>query len=272
MTRSTKETQRLDRFLIEQGYVADLKGATGLIMAGRVVCDGVVVDKPGHPTKSDAIIHLRGERLKYASRGGYKLEHALRSFGVTVGDRVALDAGASTGGFTDCLLQAGARKVYAVDVGYGQLRGSLAANPRVEVRERTNIGALSRESFTEPLELAVVDLSYLSLLTAIPIVGACFQGPLQAICLFKPLYEGLARETMSDPGALERVLEKFFIELESSAYRVEDVVVSPILGGNAAVEFLFQVGQGPARETPSTLARRAIESYRATPPVPSFSL
>lgn len=258
---------RLDAILVERGLAVDERTATGLIMSGLVVCDGVVVTKPGHQVKRDAAIHVRGEKLKYASRGGYKLEHALRAFQIDVSGRAVLDAGASTGGFTDCLLQAGARRVYAVDVGFGQLRGTLAADQRVTVMERTNVSALNAECFFEPIDLAVMDLSYLSLLKAIPIVASCFVKPVVLICLIKPLYEGLARERMADPAALREVLLRFFELLSGSEWRARDVVVSPILGGNAAVEFLLLVDAGaePAL-SPAELADRAAQSHRESPP------
>jgi 23S rRNA (cytidine1920-2'-O)/16S rRNA (cytidine1409-2'-O)-methyltransferase len=263
-----KNTKRLDQLLVDRGHASDAKSALGLIMSGRVVCEGRVITKPGHPTRSDAVIHVRGDQLKYASRGGYKLERALRCFGVDVTDRVVLDAGASTGGFTDCLLQSGARRVYAVDVGYGQLRGSLAANPRVRAMERTNISDLSAASFPEPLELAVLDLSYLSLLKAIPIVASCFVGSVRAIALFKPLYEGLARASMQELDALRAVLSEFFTRLGETRFRARDAIVSPILGGNAAIEFLLQIDAEPASAPePETLADRAIGDCRANPPI-----
>jgi 23S rRNA (cytidine1920-2'-O)/16S rRNA (cytidine1409-2'-O)-methyltransferase len=236
-------------------------------MSGMVVCDGLVVTKPGQQVKRDAAIHVRGEKLKYASRGGYKLEHALRVFQIDVSGQVVLDAGASTGGFTDCLLQAGARKVYAVDVGFGQLRGTLSANPRVTVMERTNVSALSAASFSEPIDLAVVDLSYLSLLKAIPIVAGCFVKPVHLICLIKPLYEGLARERMADPDALREVLLRFFEQLAGSEWHARDVLVSPILGSNSAVEFLLLVdSRAELGPLPVELAERAARSHRESPP------
>ena len=260
---------RLDAILVERGLALDERTATGLIMSGMVVCDGAVVTKPGHQVKRDAAIHVRGEKLKYASRGGYKLEHALRAFRIDVSSRAVLDAGASTGGFTDCLLQAGARRVYAVDVGFGQLRGTLAADPRVTVMERTNVSALSPASFPEPIDLAVMDLSYLSLLKAIPIVASCFEKPAVLICLIKPLYEGLARERMADPGAVREVLLRFFEQLAESEWRARDVLVSPILGGNAAVEFLLLVdARAEPALSPAELADRAARSHRESPPSP----
>jgi 23S rRNA (cytidine1920-2'-O)/16S rRNA (cytidine1409-2'-O)-methyltransferase len=259
---------RLLELLLGQGHVADPKVASGLIMAGRVVCGGHVVTKPGQLVSVDTPIHLRGVQLKYASRGGYKLERALRHFGVDARGQVALDAGASAGGFTDCLLKAGASRVYAVDVGYGQLRASLAIDPRVHVMEKTNIGALTAASLPEPIDLAVIDVSYLSLEKAIPIVGACFVKPVRIIGLVKPLFEGLRREQMGDRDAILEALSQLLRALSGTVYRARDVVISPILGGNSAVEFLLLVDQltepGPS---PDALVASALRSWEDTPPV-----
>ena len=238
-------------------------------MAGRVVCDGNVVTKPGQLVSVDAQIHVRGVQLRYASRGGYKLEHALRHFGVDAQGQVALDAGASAGGFTDCLLKAGAARVYAVDVGYGQLRASLATDPRVQVMERTNIGVLTAASFPEPIDLAVIDVSYLSLEKAIPIVGACFVRPVRIIGLVKPLFEGLRRDQMGDRDAILEILSRLLRGLGTTAYRARDVVISPLLGGNSAVEFLLLVDQLPeTAPDPDSLVTRALQSWNDTPAVP----
>lgn len=259
---------RLLELLLRQEHVADPKVASGLIMAGRVVCGGNVVTKPGQLVSADAQIRLRGVQLRYASRGGYKLERALRHFGVDPRGQVALDAGASAGGFTDCLLKAGTSRVYAVDVGYGQLRASLAMDSRVRVMERTNIGVLTTASFPAPIDLAVIDVSYLSLEKAIPIVGACFVKPVRIIGLVKPLFEGLRREQMGDRDAIVETLSQLLRALARSEYRARDIVISPILGGNSAVEFLLLVDQltEPA-PSPDALIAAALRSWDATPPV-----
>jgi 23S rRNA (cytidine1920-2'-O)/16S rRNA (cytidine1409-2'-O)-methyltransferase len=265
MSRKT----RLLELLLGQGHVSDPKVASGLIMAGRVVCGGTVVTKPGQLVPADTLVHIRGVQLKYASRGGYKLERALRHFAVDPREKLALDAGASAGGFTDCLLKAGASRVYAVDVGYGQLRASLATDPRVHVMEKTNIGALSIASFPEPIDLAVIDVSYLSLQKAIPIVGACFVKPVCMVCLIKPLFEGLQRERMNEHDDVIETLSRFFRALGGTTYRARDVVVSPILGGNSAVEFLLLVDQLPEpAPDPDCLVATAVRTWKDTPPVP----
>jgi 23S rRNA (cytidine1920-2'-O)/16S rRNA (cytidine1409-2'-O)-methyltransferase len=259
---------RLLELVLGQGHVADPKVASGLIMAGRVVCGGSVVTKPGQLVSADAAIHIRGVQLRYASRGGYKLERALRRFDVDARGRVALDAGASAGGFTDCLLKAGASRVYAVDVGYGQLRASLAADPRVHVMEKTNIGALTAASFPEPIDLAVIDVSYLSLEKAIPIVGGCFVKPVCMIGLVKPLFEGLRREQMGDRDAILDTLARLLRLLGTTPYRARDVVISPVLGGNSAVEFLLLVDQrAEPAPSPDDLVARALGSWNDAPPV-----
>lgn len=264
---------RLIELLLGQGHVSDPKVAAGLIMAGRVVCGGTVITKPGLLVAPDAEVHVRGIQLKYASRGGYKLERALRHFVLDPREQVALDAGASAGGFTDCLLRAGASRVYAVDVGYGQLRANLAADPRVHVMEKTNVGALNAASFSEPIDLAVVDLSYLSLLKAIPIVGACFIKPVSMVCLIKPLFEGLRHERMSERDDVIETLSRFFRALSGTTYRARAAVVSPILGANRAVEFLLLVDQRPEpTPDPEGLVAMAVQTWSDTPPLPPEQL
>jgi 23S rRNA (cytidine1920-2'-O)/16S rRNA (cytidine1409-2'-O)-methyltransferase len=260
---------RLLELLLAQGHVSEPKVGSGLIMAGRVVCGGQVVSKPGQLVPVDSDLHVRGVQLKYASRGGYKLERALSHFSVDVRNQVVLDAGASVGGFTDCLLKAGALRVYAVDVGYGQLRAALASEPRVHVMERTNIGALTPASFAEPIDLAVIDVSYLSLHKAIPIVGACFVRPVRIVCLVKPLFEGLERERMGDRNAILETLSRFLRTLAATPFRARNVVVSPILGGNSAIEFLLLVDQAPAPGPDAdALVASARESWNDKPPLP----
>jgi 23S rRNA (cytidine1920-2'-O)/16S rRNA (cytidine1409-2'-O)-methyltransferase len=236
-------------------------------MAGRVVVDGVVVTKPGTPVKVSARISLRGTPLRFASRGGYKLDHALNRFGIALTGKVCLDAGASTGGFTDCMLQRGARRVYAVEAGYGQLRGRLAADPRVVSMERTNIGNLRADQFEPGIDFAAVDLSYLSLTTAVPIVARLFHGrPVEMVCLVKPLYEGLAQHHMDDRRALAAVLHNLFADLQARDLPAVDTCVSPILGGRGAIEFLAHIRDGSATPGAEVLAARAIHELDAHPP------
>ncbi len=258
--------QRLDQRVLLLARLTDLKVAQGLIMAGKVVVDGAVADKPGTLIAAGAKIHLREIPLRFASRGGYKLEHALRRFRIDVRGLVCLDAGASTGGFTDCLLQNGASRVYAVEVGYGQLRGKLAADPRVVSLERTNLSDLAPADLHPPIQFACADLSYLSLRKSVSIIEALFAGAPRVVCLVKPLYEGLAQDDIADRTALASVLRKLLDDLHAQGHAPSDACVSPILGGRGAIEFLFQFG---AREpqSPAAIARLAIEDLDQNPPV-----
>jgi 23S rRNA (cytidine1920-2'-O)/16S rRNA (cytidine1409-2'-O)-methyltransferase len=263
-----KKRTRLDDLLVELGYFADLRTARGWIMAGKVVVDEKTTTAVGLMVAETAQVHLRGLPLKYASRGGYKLAHALDVFAVDVRAKVALDAGASTGGFTDCLLQAGAAFVYAVDVGHSQFRASLAADPRVRAMERTNLSAVRIADLDPPVDLAVADLSYLTLSVALPAIRTLFRDPgqLDAIALIKPLYEDLGQDDVTNLAAIEPVLRRLFERLSDQGVHVQATCVSPLLGGRGAIEFLgrFQAGPGLA---PEDAARRAVEDARASPPV-----
>ncbi len=202
----------LAALLVERGEFATEDEARRWIMAGQVLVDGQRVDKPGTPVPADAVLTVRGRR-RFVSRGGYKLAAALDGFGVPVEGRVALDSGASTGGFTDCLLQRGAALVYAVDVGYGQLAGSLRAHPRVRNLERTNLGDLSPTSLDPRPTLVTLDLSYLSLTAAVALAANLLapSGDGAVLALFKPLFEvddPEARRTgrVDDPATLVAAL------------------------------------------------------------------
>jgi 23S rRNA (cytidine1920-2'-O)/16S rRNA (cytidine1409-2'-O)-methyltransferase len=260
VTKAKKK--RLDELLLDQGHFADLKTAQGWILAGKIVVDSAVCSKPGVPVREDAEISVRGVVLKYASRGGYKLEGALEKFEVSAAGKVVLDAGASTGGFTDCLLQYGAAKVYAVDVGFGQLRGKLAADPRVVNLEKTNVGNLSRDTFTEPIELCVFDLSYLTITISAPSLAKLFVRPVEMIGLIKPLYEGIDQDKKDHPQELGKALEKIAPALAREGLMIRDLMISPILGTRGSVEFLAHLVAGSDAEIGVALARKVIEELR----------
>ena len=206
---------QLDALLAERGIFESAKEARPWIMTGQVLVNEQLIDKPGMLVPRDAVLRVRG-RHRYASRGGYKLEAAIERFRVNVAGRVALDCGASTGGFTDCLLQHGARLVYAVEVGYGQLVGSLRADARVRNLERTNLSDLVSSDLDPPPSLVTLDLSYLSLTKALPIAAALVEPEGYVLALLKPLFEVESPEArrsgqINDPAllltALRRVLE-----------------------------------------------------------------
>lgn len=207
-------------------------------MEGRVRVEGLVGPKAGTLVRDDAKIHVQEPEGKYASRGGLKLEAALAAFGLEVTGSVVLDAGASAGGFTDCLLQRGASRVYAVDVGYGQLRGRLAVDPRVVNWERTNVSDISRDELEPPIQLCVFDLSYLSISLALPILARLFVGAPDVIGLIKPLYERVERSAMQDRQALLGALGRVAAAAEGAGLTMTDIIASPILGSHGAVEFL----------------------------------
>ena len=167
-----KHKERLDLLLVEKGFCESRSRAQAVIMSGEVYVNGQKSDKPGTPTDVEAEIEVRGNACPYVSRGGLKLEKALRDFGVSPAGLTCLDSGASTGGFTDCLLQNGAKKVFAIDVGYGQLAWSIRTDPRVVCMERTNIRYVTPEQLGEPVQLAVIDVSFISLRIVLPAVKA----------------------------------------------------------------------------------------------------
>lgn len=233
------KNRRLDEALLDEGYFDSLQTARGWIMSGRVVVDGRTLSQTGYRVKGDACIALRGLRLRYASKGGYKLARGLDRFKIDVSNWHCLDAGASTGGFTDCLLQHGAAFVHAVDVGYGQLRGSLALDSRVRSLERTNIGDVTVDNFRPPIEFACADLSYLSMSAALPQIRALFPTDAHRILfLIKPLYEGLHETQKADVHAIRPILRQLFEMLQKDSFAIRDACASPILGGRGAMEFL----------------------------------
>jgi 23S rRNA (cytidine1920-2'-O)/16S rRNA (cytidine1409-2'-O)-methyltransferase len=205
----------LASLLVARAYFSSAEEARRWVMAGQVLVNDRVVDKPGTPTAADSLIRIRGRR-RFASRGGYKLASSLAAFRLHIAGRVALDCGASTGGFTDCLLQHGVRLVYAVEAGYGQLLGQLRADSRVRNLERTNLGDLTPAVLDPPPSLITLDLSYLSLVDALPLAAPLLTDTGDLLALFKPLFEvddAQARRTgnLEQPAlvvaALARVLE-----------------------------------------------------------------
>ena len=224
----------------------DAKTANAWIMAGKVRIGNDYRTKSGELISTDAEVEVSGLDERYVSRGGEKLESALARFSVPVGGCAVLDAGASTGGFTHCLLQHGARRVYAVDVGFGQIRGVLTADPRVTNLERTNISDLDREHFVEPLDLCVADLSYLSVVDSLPVLAALFDGPPLIVHLIKPLFESVLPQESSDLAIISRIFPKIAEAARGAGLAMCDLIASPILGRSGTVEFfgLFRGASG----------------------------
>jgi 23S rRNA (cytidine1920-2'-O)/16S rRNA (cytidine1409-2'-O)-methyltransferase len=237
--------KRLDILLTERGLAASREQARRLIMAGAVVANEQRVDKPGELVDVASILRVKEEaRSPYVSRGGQKLEAALRAFDLDVTGVVALDVGASTGGFTDCLLQHGAAKVFAVDVGYGQLAWSLRQDPRVVSLERRNIRTLDPTELTETPTLAVVDVSFISLSLVIPKVLALLAPHGVVVALIKPQFEvGKGRVgkggVVRDPTLHAEVVARLCARAEEWDVEVRGVIESPLLGPKGNKEFLF---------------------------------
>ncbi len=239
-----KSSTRLDKLLVDRGLITSRERAQALILSAKVMVDGVVITKAGHQVHTDCGIELVGEDIPYVSRGGLKLEHAIRSFEVDVLALVAMDVGASTGGFTDCLLQHGAKKVYAVDVGYGQLAWKLRQDPRVVVLERRNIRYLPRDAIPEPIQIAVIDASFISLKLVIPAVASFLDPGSFLIALIKPQFEAGRSQVgkggvVRDPQVHSEVCSSISEFCRSCGFEVIGMVPSPILGPKGNREFLM---------------------------------
>ncbi len=235
--------QRLDVLLFERGLAESRQKAQALIMAGQVYVKGQKVDKAGAPTDPAAPIEVRGEGLKYVSRGGYKLEKAMNTWPIALGDKVCADIGASTGGFTDCMLQNGAARVYSVDVGYGQFAWKLRSDPRVVCLERTNARYLTREQVPDPLDFFSVDVSFISLNLILPPLRPLMALGGQGVCLIKPQFEA-GKDKVGKKGVVRdkrvhlEVLEHFLLHAQNAGFTVRGLTWSPIRGPEGNIEYL----------------------------------
>lgn len=241
--------KRLDVLLVEKGLMESRQKAQAVIMAGQVYVAGQKVDKAGSPTAEDAPIEIRGGGLKYVSRGGYKLEKAMAAWPITLEGRTCADIGASTGGFTDCMLQNGASRVYAVDVGYGQFAWKLRQDPRVVCLERTNARYLTAEQIPDPLDFFSVDVSFISLSLILPPLKALMKENGQGVCLVKPQFEA-GRDKVGKKGVVRdkkvhlEVLEHFFDHAAAAGFTVRGVTWSPIRGPEGNIEYLGWLSAG----------------------------
>ena len=241
--------KRLDQALVEQGLIRSRERAKAMIMAGKVMVNGIKVDKPGTQVNPDAQLGVKAPDHPYVSRGGLKLEKALQSFPVSVQDAVCLDIGASTGGFTDCLLKFGARKVYAVDVGYGQLDWSLRQDDRVVVLERTNIRHLPYENIGQPMDAVVADTSFISLKTVIPAAEKFMQAGTDILALIKPQFEAGKENVgkggiVKDPEIRNQVKQDIIFFFQNRGYQVNGTVTSPVLGAKGNEEYVISLVYG----------------------------
>jgi 23S rRNA (cytidine1920-2'-O)/16S rRNA (cytidine1409-2'-O)-methyltransferase len=237
---------RADLALVERGLAPTREKARALILAGQVLDGDRPVDKAGDLVAAQAALRLRGEPMPYVSRGGVKLAHALSTFGVDVKDLVVVDVGASTGGFTDCLLQGGARRVYCVDVGHGQLDWKIASDSRVVVIDRTNIRLMPPERIPERCALAVVDVSFISLRLVLPRLPALLCPGAAVVALVKPQFEvGRAKVgkggIVRDEADRQHALDEVKAAAREQGYEVLGETTSPIKGGKGNVEFLIHL-------------------------------
>ena len=234
---------RLDVLLVERGLQESRQKAQATIMAGLVYVAGQKVDKPGTNVANDAEIEVRGKALHYVSRGGLKLEKALQTWPITLTGKICADIGASTGGFTDCMLQNGANKVYAVDVGYGQLDWKLRNDGRVICLERTNARYLTHEDIPDTLDFASIDVSFISLKLIFPALYELLSDGGEVACLIKPQFEA-GREKVGkkgvvrDPAVHLEVLESFLIFAKENNFTVLGITYSPIRGPEGNIEYL----------------------------------
>ena len=238
---STKE--RLDVALVARGLAETRAKAQASIMSGIVYVNGQKVDKAGTPVAADAVLEVRGHTLRYVSRGGLKLEKAMQTFPITLEGKTWADIGASTGGFTDCMLQNGARRVYAVDVGYGQLDWKLRSDESVVCLERTNARYLSTEQIPEPLDFASIDVSFISLKLIFPALYPLLREGGEIACLIKPQFEA-GREKVGkkgvvrDPAVHLEVLQQFLRHAKENNFTVLGITYSPIRGPEGNIEYL----------------------------------
>ena len=236
--------ERIDRLLAEREMVSSRERARALIMEGRIRVDGQVVNKAGTQVSLDALIEIRGQDLPFVSRGGIKLEGALDAFGVNPQGMVVMDVGASTGGFTDCMLQRGASKIYAVDVGYGQLAWKLQRDPRVVNLERRNVRYLRREEIKEEVDLIVIDTSFISIEKFLPHLLQFLRKGGTILGLIKPQFEVGKGEVgkggvVKDPALHRKVIERISELSQDLGLRVLGVTESPLLGPKGNKEFFI---------------------------------
>lgn len=259
----TANRQRLDVLLHLKGYFESRNQAGAAVLAGLVRVNGLKADKPG--TKYDPGVQIEVVSLPaYVSRGGHKLEKALRSFGVDLAGKVVLDVGASTGGFTDCALQKGAARVYAVDVGYGQLAWKLRTDPRVVVIERTNIKELKPDCLDDKPDFVTIDVSFISLEKVMPRVAELVDGKAGGIALVKPQFEA-GRDKVGKKGVVRspdihrQVLQQVCAMVAGSGWGVLGLDFSPIRGPEGNIEYLMYFDLSGPREIDPDLIQRVVE-------------
>jgi 23S rRNA (cytidine1920-2'-O)/16S rRNA (cytidine1409-2'-O)-methyltransferase len=260
--------KRLDLLLVEKGLFPSREQAQRAVMAGLVVHGGRLIDKAGTAVDPDGEIQIRGNPCPYVSRGGIKLESALKRFGIDLAGKAALDAGASTGGFTQCLLQSGAGRVYAVDVGYGQLAWDLRRDERVTVIERTNLRFLTPEVLGAQVEFVTLDLSFISLSKVLPAVRGLLKPGGEVLALVKPQFEAGRQHVgkggiVRDAGVQQSVLQEVAAAACQLGFRLRGVAYSPIPGTDGNIEFFMWWGWDPGAPGAPLSEEQAAEVVQA---------
>jgi 23S rRNA (cytidine1920-2'-O)/16S rRNA (cytidine1409-2'-O)-methyltransferase len=235
---------RIDQLLYKRALTESREKARALILEGKVIVNGQKIEKPGTMVNQNAEITICGETLPYVSRGGLKLEKALKEFSIDVKDKVAMDVGASTGGFTDCLIQHGAKKVYSVDVGYGQLAWKLRTDPRVVPIEKTNIRYMPKEKIPVEVDIVTVDVSFISLRLVIPKILEFLKTDGEIIALIKPQFEAGKGEVprggvIKDAEKREKIIREMRDFFESLGLKVIGITQSPIPGQRGNIEYFI---------------------------------
>ena len=264
------EKIRLDVALFERGFAKSREKAKALIMAGIVYVNNQKSDKAGNTVKAEDIIEVRGETLKYVSRGGLKLEKAMSAFSLSLNGFLCADIGASTGGFTDCMLQNGAKKVYAIDVGYGQLAWKLRTDERVINLERTNFRYVTEEQIPEKLDFCSVDVSFISLSLILPVMRNILKENGRAVCLIKPQFEA-GKENVGKKGVVREksvhisVIDKIKDIISENKFSLLGLDFSPVKGPEGNIEYLCYIEKSENPETLcETTAQEVVEaSYNA---------
>lgn len=257
---------RLDQLIFERGFTESRERAKTTVMSGVVYVNGQKADKPGMPVAPDAQIEVRGDALPFVSRGGFKLDKALRVFPVKAEGKLCIDCGASTGGFTDVLLQHGAAKVYAVDVGYGQLAWKLRGDARVVNLERTNLRYVTPEQIPEKLDLAVMDVSFISIRLVLPAVKALLKDGADLICLIKPQFEA-GREEVGKKGVVRdeavhrKVVQGILDFAPTIGLSVLGLDYSPIRGPEGNIEYICHMVNRAGADVPLDAAAVVARSH-----------
>lgn len=258
-----KKKTRLDVAVFEQGYAESREKAKAIIMAGLVYVNNQKVDKAGFELKEEDVLEVRGKGLKYVSRGGLKLEKAMQEFPIQLENKICMDVGASTGGFTDCMLQNGATKVYSIDVGYGQLAWKLRTDDRVINLERTNFRYVTRNEIPDEIDFSSVDVSFISLSHILPVLNSLLKNDGQAVCLIKPQFEA-GKEKVGKKGVVRdlsvhlEVVEKIINLSIENGFDVNGLQFSPIKGPEGNIEYLIYLVKSTNPQISSNVDAKAL--------------